>query len=127
MEVLSNTIRLWRGAVEPAEVDASGNEVQAWKGAVEPAKLLIARGGGVRFFREPDQEIREKKKIQLKALIKQEMVPKPSAIASDSPQETLLIQVQAVTAGMPRGQQRRTERLLAQTGISMRELLILLK
>ena len=34
---MANVAELWRGAVEPAEVGASGNEVQAYRGAVEPA------------------------------------------------------------------------------------------
>ena len=33
---MANTLRRSRGAVEPAEVGASGNELKLWRGAVEP-------------------------------------------------------------------------------------------
>jgi hypothetical protein len=32
-----NTIKVWKGAVQPAETGASGNEIKLWKGAIEPA------------------------------------------------------------------------------------------
>ena len=39
---MANVNKLWKGAVEPAEVSPSGNEYQAWKGAAEPAAPAAA-------------------------------------------------------------------------------------
>ena len=128
----NNVMRLWRGAIEPAEVGASGNEYQAWRGAVEPAAaVLVARKGGVRWLREPDPAIREEKTKELVELIKPKLPapikPKLPASASEQPPGPLLTAVQDATANMTQEQQTRTERLLEQTGISLRELLILLR
>ena len=35
---MANTNKLWKGAVEPAELSPSGNEYRAAKGAVEPTE-----------------------------------------------------------------------------------------
>ncbi len=132
---MSNQVFLWKGAVEPAEVGASGNQVATWKGAVEPAAtVIIARKGGVRWLREPDPEIREDKEQELVELIKPNLAPaKPSrapqssARTSEQPPGPLLTSVQDAAARMSRPEQVRLERLLEQTGISLRELLILLE
>ena len=42
---MASLIKLWKGAVEPAETGASGNEIKAWKGAVEPAFVTAAGVG----------------------------------------------------------------------------------
>jgi len=34
---VANTVKLSKGAVEPAAVSPAGNAMQAWKGAVEPS------------------------------------------------------------------------------------------
>lgn len=34
-----NITKLWRGAVQPASISASGNEFKAWRGAVQPAAV----------------------------------------------------------------------------------------
>ena len=39
---MANTVSLWKGAVEPAEVSPSGNEIQSYKGAVEPIAISTA-------------------------------------------------------------------------------------
>ena len=36
---MANTLRKWKGAVQPAESGASGNELRLWKGAVQPAHV----------------------------------------------------------------------------------------
>lgn len=41
----TNTNKLWRGAIEPASIGATGNEYKAWRGAVEPA---VVSGGTIR-------------------------------------------------------------------------------
>ena len=101
---------------------------------IEGAVALILRHGGVRFLREPDPEILEEKKEELAALIKPELEvvkpsrsPKVSASDSQQPPGVLLTAIQEATAKMPRVQQTRIDKLLQQTGISVRELLILLK
>ena len=44
----NNVVKLWKGAVEPAESSPSGNEMKAWKGAVEPVGSGVAsRLGGI--------------------------------------------------------------------------------
>lgn len=40
-----NPLKLWRGAVEPAETGASGNEFQSWRGAVEPVGATVDPSG----------------------------------------------------------------------------------
>lgn len=40
-----NEYKRWRGAVEPAEVGASGNQFKAWRGAVEPAFVATTTNG----------------------------------------------------------------------------------
>ncbi len=124
---MSNVVRLWKGAVEPAEVAASGNEIRAWKGAVEPAALVVARRGGVRWLVEPDPETRREKVKELKGLIKPRITPKSTAPGPQEPQETLIKTLMAATSAVPAGQQRRLDRLLQQTGISLDELLIILE
>ncbi len=129
---MANVVLLWKGAVEPAEQGASGNEVKAWKGAVEPAGVdaVIARRGGVRWLREPDPEIREEKEQELVELIKPNLPParpRLSTRASELPPGPLLTSVQDAASKMTRAEQTRLERLLEQTGISIRELLILLE
>ena len=101
---------------------------------IEGAVAKIFRHGGVRFLREPDPEIREEKKQELVELIKPKLAPaKPVLVGksptsvSQGPPGVLLTAVQDATARMTRAQQTRTERLLQQTGISVRELLIMLK
>ncbi len=101
---------------------------------LEGAEAEIHRRGGIRWLREPDPEIREEKKQELVALIKPNLPPaKPVLVgrsparASQQPPGALLTAVQDATARMTRAQQTRTDRLLHQTGISLRELLILLE
>ena len=38
---LTAAIKLWKGALEPAESSPSGNEIRAWKGATEPAAAVV--------------------------------------------------------------------------------------
>lgn len=38
--VQMSNVKLWRGAVEPSEVSATGNQYKAYRGAVEPAYIL---------------------------------------------------------------------------------------
>ncbi len=99
---------------------------------LEGAKII--RHGGIRWLREPDPEIREEKKQELVELIKPNLPPakpalvgKSTARASQQPPGVLLTAVQDATARMSRSQHTATDRLLQQTGISLRELLILLK
>jgi hypothetical protein len=101
---------------------------------LEGAVAEIHRRGGIRWLREPDPEIREEKKQELVALIKPNLPPaKPVLVgkspvrASQQPPGELLTAVQDATARMSRAQQTRTDRLLQQTGISLRELLILIE
>ena len=46
---MSNVFERWRGAVEPAETNASGNEFQSWRGAVEPVPATTTIGTGQDF------------------------------------------------------------------------------
>ena len=99
---------------------------------LEGAKII--RHGGIRWLREPDPEIREEKKQELVELIKPKLAPdklklvrKSPASASQQPPGVLLTAVQDATSRMTRPQQTATDRLLQQTGISLRELLILLE
>ncbi len=129
---MSNVVFMWKGAVQPAETGASGNEVRLWKGAVQPAAVdaVIARRGGVRWLREPDPEIREEKEQELVELIKPKLPPaRPRLSVRDTqaPPGPLLTSVQDAASKMTRPEQVRLERLLEQTGISLRELLILLE
>ena len=101
---------------------------------IEGAVAKILRHGGVRWLREPDPEIREEKKQELVELIKPKLAPdkpklvrKSPASASQQPPGVLLTAVQDATSRMTRPQQTATDRLLQQTGISLRELLILLE
>ena len=102
---------------------------------IEGAVARIFRHGGRFIFdREPDPEIREEKKQELVELIKPKLAPakpvlvgKSTTSVSQGPPGVLLTAVQDATARMTRAQQTRTERLLQQTGISVRELLIMLK
>lgn len=80
------------------------------------APVLIARRGGVRFIREPEPETRAKKLIELKALVKPQAAP-------DSSDGTI---TQKMALVVPKSKQRRVERLLAETGITLEELLIIL-
>ncbi len=99
---------------------------------LEGAKII--RHGGIRWLREPDPEIREEKKQQLVELIKPKLPPakpilvgKSPASATQGPPGPLLTAVQDATARMSRAEQTATDRLLQQTGISLRELLIMLR
>ncbi len=94
----------------------------------------IRRHGGIRWLREPDPEKREEKKQELVELIKPKLPPakpvlvgKSRASVTQGPPGPLLTAVQDATARMSRAEQTRTERLLQQTGISLRELMILLR
>lgn len=80
------------------------------------APVLVARRGGVRFIREPEPETRAKKLIELKALVKPQATP-------DSSDGTI---TQKMALVVPKSKQRRVERLLAETGITLEELLIIL-
>jgi lysophospholipase L1-like esterase len=42
----ANGLSLWRGAVEPSELSASGNQYKAYRGAVEPAYVIPSVGDG---------------------------------------------------------------------------------
>lgn len=44
---VSNELKLWRGAVQPAETSPSGNEIKLWRGAVEPQALSASFVGEV--------------------------------------------------------------------------------
>ncbi len=91
---------------------------------VDSTPVLVVRRGGVRFLREPDAEVRQEKVKELTAIIQpaikaarlpgQPVAPLPSAISH-------------VVSEMPPGRQRRVDRLLQETGISLAELLIILK
>jgi len=109
---------------DPGALQFTGAEADLTEAA---APLLIVRRGGVRWLREPDPEIREEKTKELTALIKPRLAPKPTSREPQEPQETLLSMVSAATARMTAGQQKRIDRLLQETGISLRELLILLE
>ena len=100
---------------------------------LEGAKI-IRYGGRFIFDREPDPEIREEKKQELVELIKPKLAPakpvlvgKSPASVSQLPPGQLMTALQSATSRMPREQQTRIDRLLQQTGISVRELLIMLK
>lgn len=43
---MANVLKLYKGAVQPAETGASGNEIKLYKGAVEPAYVAPAGGSG---------------------------------------------------------------------------------
>lgn len=76
-------------------------------------------------MREPDPEIREEKKQELVEIIKPK--PRPSLRRSQEPPGELLTAIQVATAKMPAPQQTRVDRLLQQTGISLKELLKLIE
>ena len=88
---------------------------------------IARRGGRFIFDREPDPEIRREKVQELKRLIKPLVPPKPTASVTQEPQETLTKTLAAATSAMPRFKQRRVDRLMQQTGISLQELLIILE
>lgn len=93
----------------------------AW--ASERAVLIARRGGRFIFDREPDPEIRREKVLELKRLIK----PQPTASGPQKPKATLVETIAAATSAMSPVQQRRIDRLMQQTGISLTELLIILQ
>ena len=62
---IMNELKLWRGAVEPAETGASGNEIRLWRGAVEPSSFLLGfNDASLRHntgtYRHLDQTLRHK-------------------------------------------------------------------
>ena len=96
----------------------------SWGGSWGPLSIAIARRGGRFIFDlETDPEIRRDKVAELKRLIKPQIPAKPT----EKPKETLVETLAAATSAMSPGQQRRLDRLMQQTGISLEELLIILQ
>ncbi len=117
---MSNAVILWKGAVEPAASGASGNEIQTWKGAVEPAALSIFRRGGRFVF---DREIeRQEQLTELIELVEPEVKPVTQA-APVTPEATIAPRQRV---SVPAYKRSRVDTLLAETGITLEELLVII-
>ncbi len=96
----------------------------SWGGSWGPLPIQ-RRGGRFIFDLEPEDRLEAVKEI--KRLIKPQIRPKSAASVTQEPQESLVQTLMAATQTMPRSQQRRLDRLMQQTGISLQELLIILE
>lgn len=59
---VANTIKQWRGAVEPAELSASGNEIKLWRGAVEPLGAVTSASTYIAITRRTAKQMAQNKR-----------------------------------------------------------------